>query len=224
MRWLFVAATLQADIREDLRGSKLRKIRNQGGVPAVVYGKAIENSPITVEEIALIKTIRENGRNAVIKLALSGKQTDVMITDIQVDPLKNNIVHVDFYAVDMKKELDANVPVQLIGEPIGVQAGGVLQQSLYEISVRALPNELPESIEIDVSGLEINDSMQVKDLAGGANYQINNDPEESVLSVLPPTEEADEPDAADAGEEGEDGDKEVVSDSEENSDAEEKTE
>ncbi|MCD8509621.1 MAG: 50S ribosomal protein L25/general stress protein Ctc [Bacillus sp. (in: Bacteria)] len=219
-----MTATLQAGIREDLRGSRLRKIRNQGGVPAVVYGKAIESSPITVEEVALIKTLRENGRNGVIKLDVSGKQTEVMVTDIQVDPIKNFIVHVDFYAVDMKKELDANVPVQLIGEPVGVQNGGVLQQSLYEISVRALPNELPESIEIDVSGLEINDSMQVKDLMVGANYQINNDPEESVLSILTPTEEPDEPEAAGAGEEGEDGDVEVIGESEADSTEEEKKE
>lgn len=198
-----VATVLQADKRSDLRGSKLRNIRNQGGVPGVIYGKSIENAPVTVEEITLIKTIRENGRNGVLKLDVDGTQTEVMITEIQVDPIKNNIVHVDFYAVDMKKELDANVPVQVVGEAAGVKNGGVLQQSLYEVSVKALPNDLPESIEIDVTELDINDSMQVKDLVSGANYTINNDPEESVLSILPPTEGPDEQDGEIEGEAGE---------------------
>ncbi|MDQ0257861.1 large subunit ribosomal protein L25 [Evansella vedderi] len=209
-----MATVLQADKREDLRGSKLKRIRNQGGVPGVIYGKEVGNSPVTVEEVSLIKTIRENGRNGVLKLDINGNQTDVMISEIQVDPIKNNIVHVDFYAVDMKKEIDANVPVQAVGESIGVKNGGVLQQSLYEVSIRALPSDLPEAVEIDVSELDINDSLQVKDLVAGANYVINNDPEESVLSILPPTDVPNEQDAEgeDQGE-SEEAEPEVINES-----------
>ncbi|MFA9559786.1 50S ribosomal protein L25/general stress protein Ctc [Evansella sp. AB-rgal1] len=181
-------AVLQAATREDLRGSRLSAIRNKGGVPGVIYGKAFGNKPVTVESIALLKLIRENGKNGVFKLDYEGTQTDVMVYDLQKDTLKNEIIHVDFYAVDMKRELDADVPVQVVGESVGVKDGGVLQQSLFEVSVKALPNDIPEKIEIDVSELGINDSLQVKDLLSGAKYTVNNDPEESVLSILPPTE------------------------------------
>ncbi|ADU28343.1 50S ribosomal protein L25/general stress protein Ctc [Evansella cellulosilytica] len=210
-------ATLQANTREDLRGSRLNKIRNDGNVPGVIYGKTIGNKPVTVEGSSLLKMIRENGRNGVFKLDVDGQQTDVMIYDIQVDPLKNEVIHVDFYAADMKSELDADVPVQAVGEAIGVKNGGVLQQSLHEVSVKALPNDLPDSIEIDVSQLDVNDSLQVKDLKTSGKYEINNDPEESVLSILPPTEQPNEPEV---GEEPE-GEPELVGNEEGNKEGEE---
>ncbi|MDG5789982.1 50S ribosomal protein L25/general stress protein Ctc [Evansella sp. AB-P1] len=189
-----MATVLQADKRKDLRGSRLTNIRNKGEVPAVIYGKAFGNEPVKVDQMELIKMIRENGRNGVFQLDIDGQKTDVMVYDLQVDTLKNEIIHVDFYAVDMKSELDANVTIQVVGESVGVKNGGVLQQSLYEVSVKALPNDIPESIEIDVSSLDVNDSLQVKDLVSGAKYEVNNDPEESVLSILPPTEVPDETD------------------------------
>ncbi|SDZ66436.1 large subunit ribosomal protein L25 [Evansella caseinilytica] len=193
---------LQAAKRSGRRGSQLTRIRNEGGVPAVIYGKAFGNEPVTVDEAALQKTLKENGKNGVFKLDLNGRQTDVMIYNIQSDTLKNEILHVDFYAVDMKSEIDVAVPVTIVGEAAGVKNGGVLQQALFEVSVRALPADIPESLEVDVSALDINETLQVKDIAGGDKFQINNEPEEVLLSILPPAEtpeeapQGDEPEAA----------------------------
>ncbi|UCZ53310.1 50S ribosomal protein L25/general stress protein Ctc [Bacillus shivajii] len=188
-----MATVLQAAKREDRRGSRLNKIRNHGGVPGVIYGKAFGNEPVTVDQISFIKTLRQEGKTGVFKLELDGKKTDVMIYDLQYDTIKNEIIHVDFCAVDMKSKMSADVPVQVVGEAEGVKNGGVLQQAVYELSVEALPADLPESIEVDVTNLNFNDSIQVKDLQSGAKFEFNNDPEEVVLSVLPPTEQPEEP-------------------------------
>ncbi|WP_280772194.1 50S ribosomal protein L25/general stress protein Ctc [Salipaludibacillus daqingensis] len=192
-----MATVLQAAVREDLKGSRLSKLRSEGNIPAVVYGKAYGNKPIAVEQISFIKTLRSEGKTGVFKLDIDGTKTDVMIYDLQYDSIKNEVIHVDFYAANMKEEMDADVPVQVVGESVGVKDGGVLQQAVYELSVRALPNDLPDSIEVEVSELDVNDSIQVKDLQSGEKYEFNNDPEEVVISILPPDEEPEEPETED---------------------------
>ncbi|PYZ95430.1 50S ribosomal protein L25/general stress protein Ctc [Alteribacter lacisalsi] len=196
-----MATSLQAVDRKDLRGSRLNKIRQSGGIPGVLYGKTLESTPVTVDEIEFIKTYRKVGKTSVFKLDKDGKKFDVMIYDMQMDHIKNEVTHIDFYAVDMKSELDADIPVNLKGEAQGAKDGGVVQLAAYELSVRALPANLPDSIDLDVSNLEINDSIQVKDIKGVGDFEFNNDPEEVVVSVLPPTEEPEEEEAPE-GEEG----------------------
>ncbi|WP_026688692.1 50S ribosomal protein L25/general stress protein Ctc [Alteribacter aurantiacus] len=197
-----MVTVLQAVDRKDLRGSRLNKIRQSGGIPAVLYGKSLDTTPVTVDEIEFLKTYREVGKTGVFKLDKDGKKYDVMIYDMQVDRIKNEFVHLDFYAVDMKSELDADIPVNLIGESKGAKEGGVVQLAAYELSVKALPANLPDSIDLDVSDLDVNDSIQVKDIKGVGDFEFNNDPEEVVVSVLPPTEEPEEP-ATEGGEEPE---------------------
>ncbi|MCR6108820.1 50S ribosomal protein L25/general stress protein Ctc [Bacillus sp. A301a_S52] len=197
-----MATVLQAAVREDFRGSRLSKIRQAGNIPAVVYGKAFGNKAVAVEEVAFIKTLRSQGKTGVFKLDIDGTQTDVMIYDMQYDSIKNEYLHIDFYAADMKSEMDADVPVHVIGESKGVKDGGVLQQAVYELSVRALPAELPDAIEVDVTDLDVNDTLLVKDIKSGANFEFNSEPEEVVVSILPPDEEPEEP-AVDEGREPE---------------------
>ncbi|MCR6104754.1 50S ribosomal protein L25/general stress protein Ctc [Salipaludibacillus agaradhaerens] len=197
-----MATVLQAAVREDFRGSRLSKIRQAGNIPAVVYGKAFGNKAVAVEEVAFIKTLRSQGKTGVFKLDIDGTQTDVMIYDMQYDSIKNEYLHIDFYAADMTSEMDADVPVHVIGESKGVKDGGVLQQAVYELSVRALPADLPDGIEVDVTDLDVNDTLLVKDLKSGANFEFNSEPEEVVVSILPPDEEPEEP-AVDEGREPE---------------------
>ncbi|NJP39023.1 50S ribosomal protein L25/general stress protein Ctc [Alkalicoccus luteus] len=188
-----MATVLKAAVREDLRGSRLTKIRQQGNIPAVVYGKKFGSKAVSVNSIDFIKTMRQEGKTGVFKMDIDGTKTDVMIYDLQYDTLKNEVVHVDFYAADMNVEMDADVPVSLLGEAQGVKDGGVLQQAVYELSVRALPQELPDQIEVDVEKLEVNDSLSVSDLTAGEKYEFNNDPDEVVVSITPPDEEPEEP-------------------------------
>jgi large subunit ribosomal protein L25 len=189
---LAMATVLKAAVREDLRGSRISKIRQQGNIPAVVYGKKFGSRAIAVEEVDFIKTMRAEGKTGVFKLDIDGTKTDVMIYDLQYDTIKNKVIHVDFYAADMNVEMDADVPVSVVGESKGVKEGGVLQQAVYELSVRALPQELPDQIEVNVEELDVNDALLVKDLKAGDNYAFNNEPEEVVVSVTPPDEEPEE--------------------------------
>ena len=99
----------------------------------------------------LLKTIKDVGRNGVISLDVNGNTQNVIVTDYQVDPLKNGFIHVDFLAVDMSKEITANVNVNLVGDAAGVKDGGVMQQSLFEVSIAAKPADIPPSIDIDVT-------------------------------------------------------------------------
>ncbi|MCT8136370.1 50S ribosomal protein L25/general stress protein Ctc [Anaerobacillus sp. CMMVII] len=185
-----MSTMLKATSRDELKG---RKVRKQGKVPAVVYGKDIPSTPIAINELEFLKTLKEAGKNGIISLSTEGDTYEVITHDIQKEKLRGDILHIDFYKVDMSSKMDANVPIHLVGEAMGVTDGGVIQQTLYEVSVRSLPADIPESIQIDISDMMIGDSLQVRDLPKSGTYEINNEPEEGIMSILAPTL-ANEPD------------------------------
>jgi large subunit ribosomal protein L25 len=123
-----------------------------------------------------------------------------MIREMQIGPLKGNIVHVDFMAVDLDKLVHAVVAVRLVNDPAGVKVGGVLTTERHEINVEAKPAELPNFIEVDVSGLEIGDSIHVSDVIAPAGVTLLDDPESLIASVIPPTVEVEEEEAAEQAE------------------------
>ncbi|EKU46157.1 50S ribosomal protein L25/general stress protein Ctc [Staphylococcus massiliensis] len=167
----------------------LRKIREAGKVPAVVYGYGTKNVSVKVDEVEFIKVIREVGRNGVIELGVGSKQVKVMVSDYQFDPLKNKITHIDFLAINMTEERTVEVPVHLVGEAVGAKEGGVVEQPLFDLEVTATPDNIPEYIEVDITELEINDSLTVADVKIDGDYTIENEKEDSVVAVVPPTEE-----------------------------------
>ncbi|AWD65083.1 50S ribosomal protein L25/general stress protein Ctc [Priestia megaterium] len=189
-----MSVSIQANKRTDFKNSTNRKIRDEGNFPAVVYGNKTESTPIYLNSADFIKTIREAGRNGVLTLQVDKQKYSVMLHDIQTDPLKNEIVHADFQVVDMKKEIDTEVSLSLVGEAKGTKEGGVLQQSLYEISLKGLPQDIPSSIDVDVSDLGINDTITVGDIKVDKKLEITHDAEDTVASVLPPQQE-EEPDS-----------------------------
>ncbi len=178
--------------------SVLNQLRNEGNIPAVVYGYGAENTSVHVVEKDFVKVIREVGRNGVIELEVDSQPVKVMVSDYQVNPLKNQITHIDFLAINMKAELTVDVTVTLTGEAAGAAEGGVVQQPLYTVSVTATPDEIPETIEVDVTSLNIGDTISVADLRTGRNFTINNEDDETVVSVVPPTVEAEEGDETEA--------------------------
>jgi len=189
-----MSISIQANKRTDFKNSTSRKIRDEGNFPAVVYGNKTESTPIYLNSADFIKTIREAGRNGVLTLQVEKQKYSVMLHDIQTDPLKNEIVHADFQVVDMKKEIDTEVSLSLVGEAKGTKEGGVLQQSLYEISLKGLPQDIPSSIDVDVSNLGINDTITVGDIKVDKKLEITHNAEDTVASVLPPQQE-EEPDS-----------------------------
>ena len=186
-------ASLKSIIRQGKQTrSDLKQLRNSGKVPAVVYGYGTKNTSVKVDEVEFIKVIREVGRNGVIDLGVGSKTIKVMVSDYQFDPLKNQITHIDFLAINMSEERTVDVPVQLVGEAVGAKEGGVVEQPLFDLQITATPENIPESIEVDITDLQINDSYSVGDIKVSGDFTIENDPEESVVTVVPPTDEPSE--------------------------------
>ena len=186
-------ASLKSIIRQGKQTrSDLKKLRNTGKVPAVVYGYGTKNTSVKVDEVEFIKVIREVGRNGVIDLGVGSKTIKVMVSDYQFDPLKNQITHIDFLAINMTEERTVDVPVQLVGEAVGAKEGDVVEQPLFDLQITATPENIPESIEVDITDLQINDSYSVGDIKVSGDFTIENDPEESVVTVVPPTDEPSE--------------------------------
>ncbi|PKR77502.1 50S ribosomal protein L25/general stress protein Ctc [Halalkalibacillus sediminis] len=194
-----MTATINAKARNDMRGSNTKKIRKEGLIPAVVYGKEKEPVTISLDSVELIKKVREEGKNAVFSLDIEGGQTlDVMLYDYQSDVIKDELIHADFYQVDMSSEVDVEVYINVEGESMGEKDGGVRQQTMHQINVRATPNNIPEEITVEVSELEIGDSVTVGDLNVTGKYEIMDDEESTIITILPPQQE----DIPEAGEEG----------------------
>lgn len=183
-------ASLKSIIRQgkQTRGD-LRKIREAGKVPAVVYGYGTKNVSVKVDEVEFIKLIREVGRNGVIELGVGSKQIKVMVSDYQYDSLKNQITHIDFLAINMTEERTVEVPIHLIGEAPGAKEGGVVEQPLFNLEITATPDSIPEYIEVDISELNINDSLSVADVKVSGDFTIENEAEDTIVSVVAPTEE-----------------------------------
>ncbi|NEU32544.1 50S ribosomal protein L25/general stress protein Ctc [bacterium LRH843] len=196
-------AVLQANSRPNLKKSVTKKIRKEGNVPAVLYGEKLESQSVSVNGIDFLKTVRDVGRNGLISLEVDGKKHKVMVYDLQIDPLKNEYTHIDFFEVNMSTEIDANVHIRLVGESPGEKEGGIVSQLLHEVGVRCLPSDIPEEIEVNISNLAIGDSIQVADLRSSVSVELTSEDEETIVTVqapaasiepeqLPETEEATE--------------------------------
>ncbi len=185
-----MGTTLKAKPRTDLRGSATKNIRSQGYVPAVLYGNKTESQPLSVEGVDFLKAVREKGRNGLFSLELEGsKKHQVMIHEIQRDPLKGDYVHVDFFEVDMTSEIETSVPVKLVGEAAGSKEGGIVSHILYEVTVRCMPADIPEVIEVDIASLNIGDSIQVADIRSSVPVEITSEDEETIVTVQAPAAE-----------------------------------
>lgn len=187
-----MSTVLKAQTRTNEQQSQITQIRKQGGIPAVVYGYKVENTPIYVDGPDFLKVMREVGRNGVISLDLEGKKVNAILHEYQEDPLRRDVIHADFLVVDMNVEIEADVRVELSEDVAGVKSGGVLQQLLHEISITATPDEIPEVIEVDISELQIGESITIGDIRGNISVAINHEDEDPIASVLPPRVEEEE--------------------------------
>lgn len=184
-----MSSVLVAKERKQFRKSELKNIRRNGWIPAVIYGAKAESKPVSVNSADLTKTIREVGRNGVISLDVEGSKQDVILTQYQEDTMKRDIIHADFLAVSRSSKINVNVRLVLVGEATGVKDGGVLQQPLFEIAITASPTEIPPQIEVDISHLQVGETVTVGDIPTMGAYTINHNQDEVIASILPPKQE-----------------------------------
>jgi len=185
--------TLKAEIREGTGKRIAKDLRKKDMIPAVVYkgGKDALKLQLAVRDLE--ETLHTKaGENVIVTLNIEGgegkaKDMTVLIKEIQREPIRELILHVDFNEISLTETLKVNVPLAAHGEPVGVKAdGGTLEHVMWELQVECLPTNIPEKIEVEVSGLKIGDSIYVKDIAAPEGVKILTDPELIAMIVKPP--------------------------------------
>jgi large subunit ribosomal protein L25 len=180
-------ATLVAARRTAAGKGAAGRARREGLVPAVVYGLGADNVPIAVPSRELGHFLAgAAGANTVFTLKLDGSDQLALARQIQRHPVKGTLLHVDFVRVRADQTIQAEVPVHLTGDAEGVARGGVLEQFLYTVSVEARPADVPNSLEIDISALEIGDAAYVRELTVPSGVVITNDADDLVAQISAP--------------------------------------
>lgn len=204
-------ATLNVETRSGRGKGAARQLRRAGSIPGSLYGREIE--PIAVktdgrEFAALVGSISVD--NTIVELSVDGEAPRrVLIREIQRHPVRQDYLHVDFYEIRAGETLKVNVPLHLVGNPIGVRNGGTLQQIKHELEIECLPSEIPPSFEVDISALEIGDSLHISDVDVGG-LEVLDDVEQTICTVAAPrVVEAEEEEELDIGLE-EDDEPEVI--------------
>ena len=207
-------AKLEVQQRNVFGKQSARELRKEGGVPAVLYGRAEDTLAIQIDARTFRQLLRTYGENVIINMEVGNGNTEtVIIKEIQRHPVeKQKLIHADFIRISLDEPVTASVPVILEGTPLGVQEGGVLGFPLRQITLNCLPMRLPTDIPIDVSHLDIGDSIHVSDLSLDEDIEILDDLELTIAMVSHPRVQLEEEETVE-GEEGEEG--EVDPDAEE---------
>ncbi len=172
-------------------GKALKTLRGEGFVPAEFYGHGMQNRHLSIGKKEIEAIFKSDGESGVINLVLGKDKIPSIIHDISHDSISGDIIHIDFYGVRMDEKITKGIPLEFVGESPAAKSGsGVLNKTLSEVEVEALPGDLPHMIEVDLSGLaELNQSLYVKDLKVPAKVKIMLDPDTVVVTVTPPAEE-----------------------------------
>jgi len=186
---------LQVQVRADSGKGVARKLRAAGRIPGVVYGRSQGAVPISLDPKLLRRALTrsESGLNTLFELEVEGggdlHGKPVLVRDLQRDPVKGHYLHADLLAVDLQQKLQVAVPIHLTGKAHGVEFGGILDHSLREIELLCLPTAIPKEITVDVTALEVGESLHVRDIALPEGVELRSDADLSVVSVVLPAAE-----------------------------------
>lgn len=187
---------LNLEVRENAGKGVARKLRAAGRIPGVCYGAGLQTRPIALDSRALEKALRTSsaGLNTLFDVQGGGEfhGKSVLVKELQRDPVKGSLVHADFYAVDLTKEIEVAVPLHLVGSAAGLMNGGIVDHQLREIVVSCLPGAIPESFSLDVSALDIGDTLHVRDVLLPEGVTLVSDPGLGVVSVVLPAKAEEE--------------------------------
>lgn len=195
--------SIEAELRTETGKGAARTIRRDGLIPGVVYGRGNDPRSIKVDPLDIEKLLHSN---AIFDLTFVGEdggedEATVIIKDYQKDVIKQNLLHVDFQFISMDEKITVSVPMRLEGDALGVRNGGVLQHLLREIEIDALPAEIPEEITIDISELEVGESLSVADLELSEGLDLVTESDEVIVTVVTPTELVEEEEETEAEDE-----------------------
>lgn len=177
--------------KRTLLGRKVKQLRRQGLVPANIFGNKISSIAVQVDTKIFSKIFEDVGETGIVEISVDETKYPSLITGFAQDPVTGDILHVDFHNVSLKEKVTATIPVHIVGEAPAVKdQGGILNQSLHEIEVEALPTDLPEAIEVDVTHLmNIGDGITISDLKISDKLEVKIDVETTVLVINEPAKE-----------------------------------
>lgn len=195
--------TIPLQVQARKEGDTAKTLRTEDKVPCVLYGNEQENVGFTCDYSELYRTYAKAGESVIIDLDIDGKKVPALFHEVQFAPVTDKIIHVDFYAVNMKKEIEASVPVEFIGESEAVKTGGIFVAVHDHLTVKCLPGNLPQHLEVNIDGMtEFGSSVLVSDVVVPQGVEILDEQELMLATVQEPRQEK-EPEAAEsAGEAG----------------------
>ena len=187
---------LQATVRKSVGNGPARVLRRAGQTPAVLYGRKTDPVLLSVNTKDLEQILKQGsfGQFILNLVIQNGNKVTraAMIKELQTHPVSGQLIHIDFYEVDMDRQIKVMIPVVTTGKSVGVEEGGLLNIVRRELEVLCLPGDIPETIEIDISELAIGDSIHIEDVPLGENVEIASDLNYTVVTVLSPTVEEEE--------------------------------
>jgi large subunit ribosomal protein L25 len=177
---------LEVHEREERGSRRTRRLRAQGIVPGVLYGKGHARAIAVPERSLRAAMTGSSGVHAILDVVIEGQKTvhPSVVADYQQDPIRGTITHVDLREVRLDQPITASVAVQLVGESAGVKAGGMLSLVARELRVEALPSDVPEHLEVDVSALEVGDVLRLADIVTPEKVAFLDDPQETVIATV----------------------------------------
>jgi len=183
------ASTLLPVFPRTIIGKANRRLSHENRIPAVLYGPGRDTVSLSIDRHDFEQLMLHHASSSIIvELQVEGekKPVNAMIREMQVSPIKGEIIHVDFMVIQMDVAVHASITLHYVNDPEGVKAGGVLTTNFHEINVEAKPGDLPESIDVDVAALEIGDTLHVRDIVAPKDVTILDDPDEVLVSVQAP--------------------------------------
>jgi large subunit ribosomal protein L25 len=186
-----MSLTIKAEKRDAGGKNVARRIRREGNVPAILYGPDVENVPLALSKRDIFDILKtETGANTIFQVAFEKDKLEVMIKDYQQDVTTDELLHVDLFRISMEQEIRVSVPIVLTGDAVGVKAeGGFVESATREVEVECLPKDIPESIEVDISALHLNQSLKIEDLAPVEGVKVLSDPQAMIVLIQAPSVE-----------------------------------
>jgi large subunit ribosomal protein L25 len=195
--------TLTAEPRASRGRGEARRLRRTGRIPAVAYGAGLDATPVSVDGLELYHALRTDaGLNALIRLHIDGDVYLTLARELQRHPVRREIMHVDFVAVDRARKVTVDVPIHLEGHAPGADEGGVIDQVLFTAEVEVLPLNVPDQLKLDISGMQIGDVQRLEDLPLPEGVTLLEDPESTIVSVSAPMMDVTEAEAVEEQAEG----------------------
>jgi len=180
---------LEVELRKELGKEEVGRLRKKGKLPGIFYGKGVEPQPVIVEQAQVLRILHSpTGKNTILTLRSSEQKLEgkrVLIREHQVDAITDQLIHIDLMAVEKDRLIRVKVPVEMFGKPVGAEKGGTLEEHIWELEISCLPDEIPEVIKVDVSNLDLGDSIYVRDLNLG-NLKVLTDLKQPVVTVVAP--------------------------------------